>query len=523
MRAILGAVVLAVAAGPRALAADAAGAAALQADLESFLLEIEAAFPVRIAPDAPVRVTVKGDAYLVEIAPLTVTLDAPGEPSAVLDIARTAMTLVPDPQDPDLVAFEVTAAPAMRFTVGGQPVMTLDFDDFAVSGRWSVSLDHPVAYESSGANIRFATDLTPLAALPPLVDSRFEVSVARMEGVGTMTRQPRDLWSVRNVVRIEGMTGSVPGNDGSGLVVVQGYDTLETASTVSGYPAAAWRDYLAQWLPVLATAAATDETLDRDTLVALVSELPVPFDGVDMTTTATGVFREGVAFERQERRIRIRGAALDVLDFASEDSVTGISFAGSETLEPAFADVVAALLPLRYSDRISITALPLGHALSELADTVDAWIDDPGVAADIFWRSFASRAQTLASSGSLKLEVVWPDAGLEVSGTLAASSSAAFGIAGMIDGAFTGMDALGARLQQSPLPEIAAMWTVMQALGQREEGADGTVIRYRLDIAPEGAVTFNGQDVGPFLRMIGNLFGPDGGLFGDGLGVLDEF
>src|SRR5690606_33828351 len=205
------------------------------------------------------------------------------------------------------------------------------------------------------------------------------------------------------------------------------------------YPAAAWRDYLAQWLPVLATAAATDETLDRDTLVALVSELPVPFDGVDMTTTATGVFREGVAFERQERRIRIRGAALDVLDFASEDSVTGISFAGSETLEPAFADVVAALLPLRYSDRISITALPLGHALSELADTVDAWIDDPGVAADIFWRSFASRAQTLASSGSLKLEVVWPDAGLEVSGTLAASSSAAFGIAGMIDGAFTGM------------------------------------------------------------------------------------
>lgn len=490
-----------------ALAADQAGADALQADFQSFLADIVAAMPVRFTPDAPIRVIVKGDAYLVELAPLVAVLEGAAGRQAELHLDGVALRLVPDPLDPDITAFEFHTAPSIQLLVDGHPVVDITFGSFRMGGRWSDSLDQVIAYSSRAEDMRVSVDALGFMLLPVGVASRLDTTVALIEAAGAMSPQPRGLWSLRSSVHAEGVVGAYqPVLPDAEPVVIQRYDTLDASTTLSGYPAAEWRDFVVAWLPALISAGASGEALDRDELVALVSSLPVPFDSLTATTAASDVLRQGVTIAREEQRLEIRNASLDALDLRFDDSATGIAFAGYPDLDPMFETVAAALMPERYSSSIALDGIPLGHAASELVDTIDAWIDQPGAAGDIFLRSLASRAQTLASSGSLRVSVGWPDAAFDLDAALAAGPVAVLGVAGTVDGSFRGMDAIGARLRALPVAELAAGvasgWALLQAFGQREETAEGLVIRYRLEIAPDGALSFNGQDFGPVLRMV---------------------
>ncbi|MGF1623461.1 MAG: hypothetical protein ACFCVH_01145 [Alphaproteobacteria bacterium] len=490
--------------GTGAMAADRAGAAALQADFDGFLADLEQAMPLRIEPESPVQVTVKGDAYQVDIAPLVVHIEGPDGTVAELLLSRTSMRLVPDRGDPDLTAFEVLVMPAIGIEIGGRAVVHLSYGSMSASGRWSDALDQMMDFRSRATDVSIAIDLGSAALLPVGQPSSFVTTIALLESEQALTAQPRDLWAVRNSVRLEGMSGTFVRD--AGPIEFQRYDSLAMDATMSGVPLEAWRDYVVHWLPALLSAAVAGEGLDRDDLVAMVIEMPTLFDGLVMTTTSEGVLSQGVEFDRQEQRVEIQGASLDVLDFSSLDTGSGIRFLPAEDdAFPELSALAAALMPESYSVGLEMHRIPFGHAWRALLDTVDVWIDDPQAAADIFFRSFASRAQTLASDGTLDVELDWPGAQLAVLSSVVADPDAALGITATIDGAFTDMEAIADLLIAADQAETAAGFAVLQAFGQREETGDAVVIRYRLDVPADGMITFNGQDLGPVTNMVDDM------------------
>lgn len=499
-------------------AADLAGANALQAELNEAIQAAESFLAIGVSPSEPVQVSFEGDAYIVDVAPVTIygvpvaTLE--GEPGPVpewqLSINGFQAALATDASDPDLVNISVAEAPAVAFSMQGNTLATLNAGTLGLDVVWSRVHRQPTAVSVDGRDIELQISFDPIS--PSLIADQptFGVSIASLSHICSLVAQRDDLWQILSesaaadfVIWTASDGGSADRED------VYRTESITNDLSLSGVPVAAWRDYLHAWVPTLIQAERNNLLLVRRQRIALLSELPALFNDLDLTTTLLNTQSQGMAVARQTQSLRIEGAATDVLSLTSHDEAAGMAYRPMMDSDPDLDQVLAVLVPTGSETSFSLNNVPVGHAWGALVETVDAWIDEPEAAFEVFFLSFSSRAATLGTNGSLALAVAWADAHLEMAVDLAAGRDAVLGVSGTVDAAFDNMGSLSEAFARSSVPEMGAGWSILQALGQQERVEDDghLLTRYRVDIAPDGTVTFNGRDFGPVLRMVENFFG----------------
>lgn len=501
-----------------ASATDLAGANALQAEFNEAIQAAERFFAIQVSPSEPVQVSFDNDAYIVDIAPITIygvpvaTLE--GEPGPVpgwrLSVNGFQATLTTDSSNPDLVNIRLAEAPAMAFSTQDNTLATLNAGSLDLDVTWSRVHRQPIAVRIDGQDIELQLSFDPIS--PSLITDQptFGISIASLSHICSLVAQRDDLWQILSESAAADFAIWMT-DDGSRDNREEVYRTESIVSdlSLSGVPVDAWRDYLHDWVPTLIQAERNNLRLTRRQRIALLSDLPALFNDLNLTTTMMRLESPGLAIARQTQSLAIEGAATDVLSLTSHDEAVGMVYRPMTDTEPELDQVLAILTPTSSETSLSLNNVPVGHAWSALVETVDAWIDEPEAAFEVFFLSFSSRAATLGTNGSLALAVEWATAHLEMAVDLAAGRDAVLGVSGTVDAAFDNMGSLSEAFGQSGVPEMAGGWTILQALGQQERGEDNghLLTRYRVEIAPDGTVTFNGRDFGPVLRMVEGFLG----------------
>ena len=504
-------------AGAPAHAVDQAGAEALQADFASFLAELDQTYGLVVTPAAPVRVSVKDDSYQVDIAAFTLGSGDQVDRTYEFHFSASRIRLTPDPNDPDLTAYTVLTAPEVSLTIDDVEFAHLSYDAYSSQGVWSDALDTAINDTSriEGVTFQFDSDLLGIPAISLLTDSA-TLTVALIESETIAVPEANGLWVLRSRWYGEDMALYGMRGPDSEPLLIRSSAQLSSDVRLTGVPFAAWRDYILHWLPVLADAERNDTELGRDQLIAMVTELPAFFSSATVTTTEIDSFNNGLGASELIDSLDIRTNTDGGLDILIRNTGAGLSFqwesSGDADGWAMMADAlpaVADLMPTAFQSELRLENVPVSQSWDAMIGTVDAWIDDPDAATEVFFRTFADRAAAAGTNGVTSMTVEWPEASFTLDAALAASRQAQLGISGYIDAAVSNMQYFTDTLAGSTLPELAGGTIFLQALGQREESADGVaaVTRYSLDIAEDGQVTFNDRDFGPVIRMIEEFFG----------------
>lgn len=507
----------AVVAGAPAYAVDQAGAEALQSDFAAFLADLDQTYGLVVTPAAPVRVSVKDDSYQVDIAAFTLSSGDQVDRTYELHFGASRIRLTPDPDDSDLTAYAVLAAPELTLTVDGVEAAHLTYDSYSSQGVWSDALDTVISDVSKleGVTFRFATSLINLPTVGELTETA-TLTMALTESETIAVPETGGLWVLRSRWYAEDMLlHGAEGPDGE-PILIRSSAQMSSDMRLAGVPLAAWHDYILHWLPVLADAERSDTDLSRDQLIAMVTELPTFFSSATLTNTEIDSFNNGLGAAELVDNLDIRTNADGGLDIAISNVGNGLSFhweaSGDADAWDMMADalpMIADLMPNAYQSELRLDNVPVSQSWDAMVDTVDAWIDDPDAAAEVFFRTFADRAVAAGTGGTTSMTVDWPEAIFTLDATLAASRQAVLGVSGQINAAVGNMQYFTDTMANSTLPELAGGMIFLQALGQREEPTDGSpaVTRYDLEISEDGQVTFNDRDFGPVIRMVEEFFG----------------
>ena len=219
-------------------------------------------------------------------------------------------------------------------------------------------------------------------------------------------------------------------------------------------------------------------------------------------------FLEGLRVDTPDVAFSITGAsaggALTGLDSEQATAALTLNLAGLE-IQPQMP--FENLLPVDTGYELRFVDVPTG-VLLEWIDTLLLEIPEIGPD-DAFENSLMGLYGQIASSGAyLDITDIHYDAeagGLAVVGEVSPDSSAMFGVTAGVEMVVTNMAQFIQAMQALPDfgGEAAAGFTFIQALGSMETNENGEPIHvYQLEVTQDGAMTLNGNDLGPIMQQM---------------------
>ncbi len=527
------ALVAALATFSPAQAADATGAAVLQADFANFFADVEETLGGTIVWSAPIDVAVDGARYRLTIPAFVLQFEVdpdasdlrpmgpddggpddeqpdrelipdhdepPVQPVSMLHFAFGEMVIHLDPRedDPDLTGFDMSGPWTMAATLDGEQILGLSYDVSTISGVWSDALDYPTALVSNMDNMAMSIGLGMLfddLAMGGAFD--IEIVVDNYESEFAFIEGENGNWDAEGWYRLTGMTSQ----DGMG-----GSQTIGSIQAELGFtdvPMLEWRDYVEELATVIGDIAADrldsyDEQDPERLAFITVMDMPPFYDSIDYRTvvedyvTDQPLARNEIAY--QEVALSADGLRGDLASLDFLFAIDGFTF--EFPLNYADDIDIEALIPHRGSISVSASNVPVGV----IADELDAAMLDPTLdPEDVIERVADAFSGALLHAGAslvYDLEMAILSAEIAVHGDLLADPQSPTLVTGGADVRLTDILSplvVAHLIDQQTADEVAAVLEA-EAIVEAAEGGPSTWL-YQFVMPANGLVTLNGENV----------------------------
>ncbi|MEZ5669813.1 MAG: hypothetical protein R3F55_20725 [Alphaproteobacteria bacterium] len=466
----------------------------LRGEVASFLADT--GIPAWSFRSGTVTADIDGDGYRIVIPDLVLVFDEAGN-HAEVELDDVTLQLDPDPVD-DAV-FGVSARLGGSSLLGGGPVQLvingtegqrafIDIGSHDFSGTWSSEISYFTDAKIALDNVV----VTPDASVANAPD--FRLSVGSIHGGSSLTEVEPGLWDGTGESVIEDVVVEADGQTPFRL------DRFTLNQSVAGF---AFADYM-EWVrsnPAMMGEEpqfASDEEAQAFFKQTILN-FPTVLDDFDLSWTLTGLDAgdrdDRLLIDSHEFGISATGLAGDVSDWQLRLGLTGLTIPGDEA--------PAQFVPTVVDIDLALNDLPTGLGWQAMESAVGgAEIRDMDMIGPMLGQQILQLALQAQSGVDLGGHVDFQTGNVTFDGEIHADPNSPVMASGGLLIAVSQMQDFIREVENTMGPESAAPLTMLQALGQQEDGANGPQTVFDFQISGS-SVLMNGQDMQPLMMMLG--------------------
>ncbi len=493
LSALLATTALAVWAAP-ASAANQAEANRIQQAVEAWLEDSSSA-ATTIAAAGGIDVAIDGEAYVVTLADLALVIGDPDVPSIELggaDFGDLTITIVPDPVDPDMYSFDATFGEGdkpVTFVIHGEDGSgEVIIGNHHIGGDWSADIDY-----ATSLDILFDNLVAQPTEGADMDDGR--LTVAELSLVLNMLETRPGLWDGDAEIRIADLVAEVEGQ-----VPLQ-FTELSFYENFGGFAFSEYMDYAEEH-------GLTDGQLDEPgsqlELFSMIKRLVLDMPTV-VEDFSLGWYVAGLTGGAPGDQVFIDEHSFEFGIFGlGEDTSNWILSFYLQGLDIPQGDVPENFVPTIVDVEITANDVPTGLGWGALEDTVGgSEIQDMDAVGPMLGQQFVQLMLQSGTSMDIVGDIGWETGLIQFEGGIAADASSPFMTSGGLTIVVNEMAAMIDEVGRTVGNEQAAAMTMIQAMGQADEDANGTPLTiYDFEITSGGEVRMNGQDLDP---LLGNM------------------